>query len=218
VRPLNRDRRGVTLSQAGETLRDSVDANFQQVEQALRIARDGAGYESFKISVGRIEDANLPFIPLALIRFQALYPDITVERHETNTAQQIVTPKRNSIDLGLGLPAGSLLNDVEILMESPLESSRALSVRSDHRLANIDCLNLVDLVHERLITSARGKCSALQPDRSAFPKRRPQAKFRLRNLAVAGRNYVDRTGTGSSDRCDEPVHIITADNQISVHQ
>ena len=89
------------MSQAGETLHDSVDANFQQVEQALRIARDGAGYESFKISVGRIEDANLPFIPLALIRFQALYPDITVERHETNTAQQIVTPKRNSIDLGL---------------------------------------------------------------------------------------------------------------------
>ena len=68
------------MTQPGETLRDSVDAKFQQVEQALRIARDGAGYESFKISVGRIEDANLPFVPLALIRPQALYPDITVER------------------------------------------------------------------------------------------------------------------------------------------
>jgi DNA-binding transcriptional LysR family regulator len=52
-----------------------------------------------------------------LIRFQALYPDITVERHEMNTAQQIAALKRNNIDLRFGLPAGSLLNDAEILTE-----------------------------------------------------------------------------------------------------
>ena len=43
MRLLNRDRRGVTLTQPGETLRDSVDAIFQQVEQALRIARGSCG-------------------------------------------------------------------------------------------------------------------------------------------------------------------------------
>ncbi|EUC12071.1 hypothetical protein [Paraburkholderia hospita] len=36
-----------------------------------------------------------------------------------------------------------------------LESSCAVLVRSDHRLANVDFLNLVDLVHQRVITSAR---------------------------------------------------------------
>jgi DNA-binding transcriptional LysR family regulator len=90
-----------------------------------------------------------------LIRFQALNPDITVERHELNTAQQIAALKRNSIDLGFGLPAGSLLNDAQILTELLLESSCVLLARSDHRPANVDCLNLVDLVHERLITSTR---------------------------------------------------------------
>jgi DNA-binding transcriptional LysR family regulator len=65
VRLLNLDRRGVTLTLPGGTLRDSVDTIFQQVEQALRITRDAAGYQSFKISIGRIEDANLLFIPLA---------------------------------------------------------------------------------------------------------------------------------------------------------
>lgn len=72
-----------------------------------------------------------------------------------STAQQIAALKINSINLGFGLPAGSLLNDGEILTEPLLESSCALLVRSDHRLANVECLNLVDLVHERLITSAR---------------------------------------------------------------
>jgi DNA-binding transcriptional LysR family regulator len=52
-----------------------------------------------------------------LIRFQALYPDITVERHEMNTAQQIAALKRNNIDLGFALPAGSLLSDAEILTD-----------------------------------------------------------------------------------------------------
>jgi DNA-binding transcriptional LysR family regulator len=143
------------LTLPGETLRDSVDAIFQQVEQALRITRDAVGYQGFKVSVGCIEDANLPCIALALIRFQALYPDITVERHEMNTAQQIAALKRNSIDPGFGLPAGSLLNDAQILTEPQLESSGVFLVRSDHRHANVDCLNLVDLVHERLITSTR---------------------------------------------------------------
>ena len=49
ARLLNRDRRRVTLTPPGETLRDSVDAIFQQVEHALRITRDAVGYQSFKI-------------------------------------------------------------------------------------------------------------------------------------------------------------------------
>jgi DNA-binding transcriptional LysR family regulator len=112
--------------------------------------------QSFRIPVNRVEDVNLTSILLALIRFHALYPDITAERHEMNTAQKIAALNRNSIDLGFGLRAGSLLNDANILTEPLLESSCGLLVRSDHRLANIDCLNLVDLVHERLIGSARG--------------------------------------------------------------
>jgi DNA-binding transcriptional LysR family regulator len=139
--------------------------------------------QRFRISVGRVEDVNLTSILLALIRFHALYPDITAERHEMNTAQKIAALNRNSIDLGFGLRAGSLLNDANILTEPLLESSCGLLVRSDHRLANIDCVNLVDLVHERLIGLARGKCSVRRLDRSAFPKRRPQGKFRLRNLS-----------------------------------
>jgi hypothetical protein len=111
----------------------------------LRIIREAAGYQSFKISVGHIGDADLPFIPLVLIRFRALYLAITVERREMNTAQQIAALKKLH-RLGLSLPAGSVLNDAEILTEPLLESNCALLMRSHHRLANVDCLKLVDLV------------------------------------------------------------------------
>jgi DNA-binding transcriptional LysR family regulator len=184
------------------------------VEQALRIIREAAGYESFKISIGRIEDANLPFIPLALIRFQAPYPDITVECHETNTAQQIVALKRNSIDLGFGLPAGSVLNDVETLTEPLLESSCALPVRSDHRLANVDCLNLVDLVHERLITSARGANAPLDDSIVAHSKGaglRPNFVYETLQ-AQAGTTLIEQgpgvvTGTTCPHHCRRQSYI-----------
>lgn len=39
-----------------------------------------------------------------------------------------------------------MLNDAEILTEPLLESNCALLMRSHHRLANVDCLKLVDLV------------------------------------------------------------------------
>ncbi len=155
TRLLNRDRRGVTLTAPGETLRDSVDAIFQQIELALRTTRDVAGHQSFRISVGLIEYADLPFIPPALIRLQALYPDVAIERHEMNTTQQIAALKTDSIDLGFGLPVGTLPDGAEILTDLLLESRWALLMRRDHRLASVPCLSLSDLAHERLIVSAR---------------------------------------------------------------
>ena len=40
-------------------------------------------------------------------------------------------------------------------------------MRSGHRLANLDCLNLVDLVHERLIASARAANAPLYDSMAA---------------------------------------------------
>ncbi len=155
VQLLNRDRRGVTLTPSGEALRDSIDAIFTQVDRALRTARDAAGHKNFKIAIGLVEYTNLPFIPPALIRLQALYPDVTVVRHEMNTAQQIAALAKNEIDIGFGVPVGAAPNGADVLVQPLLEARWALLMRSDHRLANVDCLNLCDLAQERLIVSAR---------------------------------------------------------------
>lgn len=155
VQLLNRDRRGVTLTASGEALRDSIDSIFDLVDRALRTAREAAGHKKFKISIGLVEYANLPFIPPALIRLQALYPDIMVVRHEMNTLQQIAALAKNDIDIGFGVPVGAAPDDSHVLMQPLLEARWALLMRSDHRLANVDCLELRDLAQEHLIVSAR---------------------------------------------------------------
>jgi DNA-binding transcriptional LysR family regulator len=152
---LNRDRRGVTLTASGESLRDSADAIFAQVERALRGAQEAAGRKDSRISIGLVEYANLPFIPPALIRLQALYPDITIERHEMNPAQQITALTKKHIDIGFGALVDAAPDNDDVLVQPLLEAHWVLSMRSDHRLANVDCLNLCDLAQERLIGSAR---------------------------------------------------------------
>ena len=152
---LNRDRRGVTLTASGEALRNSADAIFAQVERALREAQDAAGCRESRISIGLVEYANLPFIPPALIRLQALYPDITIERHEMNPAQQITALTKKHIDIGFGALVDAAPDNDDVLVQPLLEAHWVLLMRSDHRLANVDSLNLCDLAQERLIGSAR---------------------------------------------------------------
>jgi DNA-binding transcriptional LysR family regulator len=155
VQLLNRDRRGVSLTASGIALRDSIEAIFTQVDHALRTTRDAAGHKNFKVSIGLVEYANLPFIPPALIRLQALYPDVTVLRHELNTAQQMAALVKHDIDVGFGVPVGGTPYDGDVTVHPLFEARWALLMRSDHRLANVDGLNLCDLARERLIVSAR---------------------------------------------------------------
>lgn len=152
---LNRDRRGVTLTASGEALQNSADAIFAQVERALREAQDAAGCRESRISIGLVEYANLPFIPPALIRLQALYPDITIERHEMNTAQQITALTKKHIDIGFGVLVDAAPDNDDVLVQPLFEAHWVVLMRNDHRLANVDCLNLCDLAQERLIGSAR---------------------------------------------------------------
>jgi DNA-binding transcriptional LysR family regulator len=152
---LNRDRHGVTLTASGEALRNSADAIFAQVERALREAHDAADHKECRISIGLIEYTNLPFIPPALIRLQALYPKITIERHEINTAQQITALTRKDIDVGFGILVDATPDNDNVLVQPLFEAPWVLLMRNDHRLAHVDCLDLCDLARERLIVSAR---------------------------------------------------------------
>jgi DNA-binding transcriptional LysR family regulator len=155
VRLINRDHRGVALTPSGEALRDSVDAIFMQVDQALRAAQDAVGHSKCAISIGLVEYTNLPFIPPALVRLQALYPDVTIARHEMNAPQQMAALTKNSIDVGFGVPLGTEPGDAGISIEPLFESRWVLLMRSDHKLAKVGCVNVCDLARERLILAAR---------------------------------------------------------------
>jgi DNA-binding transcriptional LysR family regulator len=150
-----RDAKGVSLTPAGDALRDGVDKVFAQLDLALRRAREAGKDQTFTLSIGLVEYTNLPFVPPALIRLQALYPDVTIVRHEMNARRQWTALGANEIDVGFGVPVEPTGHDTHVGSENLLDSGWCLLMRRDHRLARRTQLQIGELAAERLIVPAR---------------------------------------------------------------
>lgn len=156
-----RDHRKVELTAAGTVLRDQLDQLFGQLDQALRLTRAAGTECAFCLSLGMIEYTNLSFIPPALIRLQALYPQIRVLRHEMQSALQCEALKKHTIDVGFGVPLNGTPHEAGLAAQPLLRSGWALLMRDDHRLAARPSLRLADLAGERLVMFERGVNASL---------------------------------------------------------
>lgn len=152
---LNRDRRKVELTAAGVVLRDELEVTFQHLQQALKRTREAAGAREFKVSIGMVEYTNLPFVPPALIRLQAVYPALKVARHEMSALMQVEALQRNTIDIGFGAQLAALPADSGVLAQSVLSAPWTLLMPPRHRLAGLASLRVEDLAGERLIIFER---------------------------------------------------------------
>jgi DNA-binding transcriptional LysR family regulator len=150
-----RDTRGVTLTAAGDALRDGVEQAFGQLDLALRAARETGKDRGFMLSIGLVEYTNLPFVPPALIRLQALYPDVAIVRREMNARRQWAALGAYEIDVGFGVPVEPPGNDAQVGSEDLLGSGWCLLMRRDHRFARRTRLHVNELAAERLIVPAR---------------------------------------------------------------
>jgi DNA-binding transcriptional LysR family regulator len=150
-----RDHRKVELTPAGVVLRDQVDKLFGQFDQALRLTREAGAECEFCLSLGMIEYTNLGFIPPALIRLQALYPQIRVLRHEMQSALQCEALKKHTIDVGFGVPLNGVPHEEGVAAQPLLRSRWALLMRADHPLASRQSLRLAELAGERLVMFER---------------------------------------------------------------
>ncbi len=150
-----RDPRGVRLTAAGEVLRDGVARVLDLLYTTLRSTREAGENESFRLSLGLVEYTNLPFIPPALIRLQALYPDVNIIRHELNGAQQLDALVSGVIDVGFGVRIQTNSPKAGIASQPLLASEWSLLMRDTHRLANRAQLSIEDLAGERLIVPGR---------------------------------------------------------------
>jgi DNA-binding transcriptional LysR family regulator len=150
-----RSPRGVALTAAGAALRDGVERVFGQLDIALRVAREAGSAQNFTLSIGLVEYTNLPFVPPALIRLQALYPDVNIVRHEMNAGRQMAALVTEEIDVGFGVPVEQPEPKAHIGAERLLDSGWSLLMRRTHRFAQRKRLRIEELAGERLIVPAR---------------------------------------------------------------
>lgn len=168
---LNRDRRKVELTPAGEVLRDELEVTFQHLQRALKRTRETAGAREFRVRLGMVEYTNLPFVPPALIRLQEVYPALKVARHEMSAPMQVDALQRNLIDIGLGAQVAALPAGSGVHAQSLLLAPWTLLMPPQHRLAGHASLQVKDLAEERLIIFERTVNPALYDNVIADCKR-----------------------------------------------
>nr|WP_315250119.1 LysR substrate-binding domain-containing protein [uncultured Duganella sp.] len=146
-----RDGRKVELTPAGAVLHQQLDKMFDQLQRALRLTREAASEREFRLSVGMVEYTNLPFVPPTLLRMQAAYPGLKVQRHEMHAGLQLDALAKDVIDIGIGVPASLPLADRSITARPALSGPWVAVLRTDHPLAARATLSLADLDGEPLI-------------------------------------------------------------------
>jgi DNA-binding transcriptional LysR family regulator len=152
---LTRSARGVELTPAGKALTERLDDIFGGINEALKATREAGQIADFTLSMGLVEYTNLPFIPPALAKLQALYPAVNVQRHEMNAQRQIGALASREIDIGFGVPVGPLAPQSGIEARSVFRSGWSVLMLTDQALASRSPLHVSDLDGARLIVPER---------------------------------------------------------------
>jgi DNA-binding transcriptional LysR family regulator len=148
VELFKRDRRGVSLSPAGQRFLPRARRILSEVDTAVSLTKRGSP-ESFV--VGFVSSATARMAPI-LRHFRHAHPEIDLRLVEGSTSQQADMLRTGEIDIGLLRPpvAGSGIN-----LETLTEERLALVMASDHPLADKRDLKLADMSRERFILFPR---------------------------------------------------------------
>ncbi len=152
---LTRSPRRVELTAAGKALSERLDDIFGGIDAALKATRAAGQMEDFTLSLGFVEYTNLPFVPSALAKLQALYPTVDIRRHEMNARRQIDALASREIDIGLGAPVGPLAPQSKIEARPVFRSGWSILMMANHALASRVALHAADLDGVRLVVPAR---------------------------------------------------------------
>jgi DNA-binding transcriptional LysR family regulator len=164
---LERHRRGVTLTAAGQTLvahAEDILARLDAAEDALAAI---AGLRGGQLRMGSFPTAGATLMPVAIARFRALYPDVELTLAEAEPEGIVPRLRAGELDLALlfqfdGEPA----LEAEMMRVPLLEDPMYLVLPRVHSLAGRRRLRLEDLREEAWVQTSRASACARHVVRS----------------------------------------------------
>lgn len=153
VKLLERDRRTVKLTPAGQTLRDETAAALAQLESALASARRVGGLREKTLKVGQLQYISHAFLPPAIQSLKRARPDVLVELLEVPTSEAVAAVREGWIDIGFGLTPMPRADD--LVTREVVRGTWAVWVPKEHPFAALDEVPLARLVQEPLILFSR---------------------------------------------------------------
>ena len=159
---VERDRKGVRPTAAGEALLAHADAIFSSIEAAEADLASILGLRGGRLRMASFPTAGATLMPLAIARFRSAHPDVELSLAEGEPEEIAPRLRSGEFDLALlfefrggGEKLGSGLKTLELL-EDPMH----VALPAGHPLARKAALALADLAGEYWIqTSASSPCA-----------------------------------------------------------
>jgi DNA-binding transcriptional LysR family regulator len=147
---LERSRRRVTLTAAGEAFVQASERILRSVEDASRQARRIGHGEYGTLAVGFIGSQSHEWMPRVLKRFRAKYPEVEVTLMEIHPSQQLEALLARTLDVGLVGPISGK-PPPGLRLECFSEEWPFVGMPNDHRFARLPKLALAQLKDEPFI-------------------------------------------------------------------
>ena len=150
---LERSRRRVRLTAAGQAFLEASERILRSVEQASRQARRIGHGEYGTLAVGFIGSQSHEWMPRVLKRFRAKYPDVEVTLTEIHPSQQLDALLARTLDVGLVGPIAGK-PPPGLCLECYSEERPFVGVANGHRFARLPRVSLVQLKDEPFILTS----------------------------------------------------------------
>lgn len=149
VRLFDRDRRTVTLTEAGHTLRVETAAALEQIERALDSARVVGGLREKTIRVGQLQYISHAFLPPAIQSLKKARPEVLVELIEMPPTEVQAAVRDGVVDIGFGVSPMPRADD--LVTREVMRGQWVAWMPSSHPLAALKEVPLDRLVQEPLM-------------------------------------------------------------------
>jgi len=152
IKLFDRSRRNIQMTAAGSHFLNEVRQILLHVEQAAETARRIDGGKAGRLVVGFVGSVIHTFLPEGLRLFRERFPEIELELHEINTAEQITSLHAKRIDVGfLYTGAQDSMLSSKTLTLAPL----LVVLHNKHPLSGRKSVHIRELAHEPFIANTR---------------------------------------------------------------
>ncbi len=150
---LERTRRRVSLTPAGEAFLRDARALLGELEGAVATARRIDAGQTGRLRINFVGSALFSIIPPTIERFRAARPGVEIELHERPTVDQIRAVRAGTSDVGLVRPP--IEDDGELRAQTVLRERTVAALPAGHALASLSRVPLRRLAAEPLVLFPR---------------------------------------------------------------
>jgi len=152
VRLLDRDRRSVRTTAAGEAFLAGARTTLAAADEAAKAAQRAASQQTERLRIGFPPSALREIVPNIMTEFHKLYPHVKLDLFSYHTSTIVSELQKQSLDLGfVRLPVQAKGLEIIPAHQEPL----VVCLPMDHLLCDAPQVHFADLRQERFIMYGR---------------------------------------------------------------